>query len=539
MAEIIVRAEADADALAVASFEKDMVTAHAIPIDDDTDNPDGHDGLGETDPGRRIIKIKVFDPHKEPKDKVFPVSILDCIMPRMLVPVTCTYQLAEGADKEAILSNVCDGLRRLLGEYEFLAGDLHEPEDGGRAFVRRTAAHATFEVRVQDVTVSDPDFPSFRKLKEQHFPPSHLDHMIPAQDLVAQDGKGVPAMVVQLNLIHGGLVMGIAVHHLLVDARALDLLLARWAAHSRSALDPTRHPPLSPPAPRDLDRAALARPASGATGACAPDYRRQAVASLVYSPGGLPAPKISLEAMDRHIWHIPASKLAALKASAAPDPAAAPAAGAAQRWVSTNDCITALMWRAVTRSRLAAHGVVSAGRDDARPVALENSLDVRGAFPGPRGVPRAYAGNVVMFSRAEMPLCELVAPGALRAVAVRAREAVEEYRSWPTVRRAMEWIAACPRGADVEMDIGAIGGLDFVTTSWRVLEAYERADFGFGPLMGLRWAASVIDGYCFLFPTRPSGIEDEGVEIYLGLEKGCMERLLLDEELARWAEVRN
>lgn len=534
MEQLMVGHGADRAAPALAPFEKTHITVSAMPVDDHSDILED-ETLEAEDTGRHTIRIQVFDPQVEPVVKDYTVSILDCIMPRMLVPVACTYQLDDSADRNMVLSNICEGLRRLIGEYPFLAGALHEPESGGRPFVRRTTSHASFDVHVQDVVLTDPEYPSFNQLETQHFPPLQLDRMLPqllAPNLASKLGEGYPAMVVQLNLIRGGLIMGIAIHHLLVDARGLDVLLARWAAHTRFVFDSSRYLPPSPLQQSDLDPPIFLKSVSNAA-TNAIDYRERAVASLKYSPGGLAAPRIPLSVMDQHIWHIPASKLAMLKASAAPTPEED-----TQQWVSTNDCITALMWQAVTRSRLAAHGIESP-YDDTRLIALENSLDVRGAFKGFGGIPQAYAGNVVMFSKAEMPLCQLVRPEAFRAVAVKVREAVEKYRSWETVRRAVEWIAACPRGSDVEMDVEGIGGLDVVATSWRVLKAYDHADFGFGPLMGLRWAGSVIDGYCFLYPTRPSGTDDEGTEIYLGLEKGCMERLLLDEELGRWAEVRS
>lgn len=526
-----------AAATGAASFQKNLIVVNAVPIQDEIETLDDKP-LDEQDNGRHIIDIQVFYPHIEPAEQIFPVSILDVIMPRMLVPVTCTYQLDSGVAREVVLSNICEGLRRLMGEYRFLAGALYEPVGSGRAFVRRTAAHANFKVHVQDLTIIDPGFPSFAELKERHFPASELDErMLPGSftpSPVPPPGEGVPAMVVQLNLIRGGLVMGVALHHLLVDARGLDKLLARWAAHTRSVFDPTRVPPPSPVQPCDLDSTVLDVNTDNA-GQNAVDYHQQAVASLKYAPNAPPTSDIPPSAMEQHIWHIPASKLAALKSSAAPAPG-----DDSQQWVSTNDCVTALMWRAITRSRLATHGITSS-EHDTRTVALENSLDVRGAFrtAGSNGVPEGYVGNVVMFSKATMPLCQLVAPETFRTVAVKTREAVELYRAWPTVRRAIEWIAACPRGADVEMDFSVVAGLDVVTTSWRVLKAYERADFGFGPLMALRWATAVFDGYCFLYPTRPSGHPDEGVEIYLGLERECMEKLLLDKELAKWSEVRN
>lgn len=524
--------------VATATSVKDRVVVNSIPVEDENDIVDDM-LISQKGTGRYRINIPAFDPQAEPEEVIFPLSVLDGIMPRMLVPVTCTYQLNKEAVKETILSQICEGLRRLMSEYRSLAGALYEPVEIGRAFVRRTSSHANFVVHVQDLNITNPEFPSFDELKRQHFPASVLDkRMLPESFTpipAPPPGEGVPAMMVQLNIIQGGLVMGIAVHHMLVDARGLDKLIARWALHTRSIVDPARFPAPPPIQISDLDPAVLESSASNVEENFI-DYRKPAVASLKYEPNAPPTTDIPASAMGQHIWHISASKLAALKASAAPTASDLDT----RQWVSTNDCITALMWRAVTRARLAKHGIASAV-NDTRHVALENSLDVRETFRMVRskGISEAYVGNVVMFSKASIALRQLVAPETFRAVAVKTRDAIDVYRAWPIVRRAMDWISACPRGADVEMDFDAVGGLDFVTTSWRVLEVYKRADFGFGPLMALRWATAVFDGYCFLYPTRPSGDTDEGVEIYLGLEKDCMERLLLDEELAQWAEVRN
>lgn len=530
--------------IGVTALEKDSVIVEVSAINEPASQTLEGTNLQPEDTARRIVTIRVVDLEHEPAEEVFPVSLLDCIMPRMLVPVTCTYQLDDEADKEAIIGKICEGLRILMGEYRFLAGALYEREDGGRPFVKRTASQATFDVHIEDLTVTNPDFPSFAELAAAHFPASVLDDRLLPQPFVPSPepppGEGVPAMVLQLNLIRGGLVMGVAIHHLLVDAKGLDALLGRWAAHTRAILDPAHFSP--PPAlrPSDLDTAQLELGLNLTPGAV--DCRKQAVPSLKYSPKTSSASDGGSSEMAQHIWHIPASKLAALKASAV-TPAGEDASVEQQpQWVSTNDCITALMWRCITRARLAARGFTNL-ENDTRPLGLENSLDVRSAFGGSgrggEGIPAAYVGNVVMFSKAQMPLNQLVAAGTFRDVALKVRETVEFYRSWPTVRRAMEWIAALPRCLDVEWDFGPMWDVDMVTTSWRVLKYYERADFGFGGLKALRWATPVFDGFCFLYPTRATSDPDEGLEIYLGLEKQCMNMLLLDEELCRWAEVRD
>ncbi|KAK2603084.1 hypothetical protein N8I77_009567 [Diaporthe amygdali] len=463
----------------------------------------------------------VVDLRSEPAE-VFGISLLDCIMPKMYIPITCTYKLDYDINKEAVISDLCLGLKRLLADYRFLAGSLFETE-AGTSFVRRGPSHAKFTVHIEDHTKRD--FPAYAELAERHFPVSELDfRMLPPNFEPSPSGateEGHPAMLVQFNLIRGGLVIGAVFHHLLIDAKGLDAVMSHWAAHTRSLRNDTS-PPAFQSSDLNVSRLKCVTPDIF-------DEDNQPIPSLKYAPNAPPTSNIPPSAMAQHLWHIPASKLAALKASAAPRTPG-------DAWVSTNDCITALMWRAITRSRLAMHEITDP-LTDTRLVALENSLDVRASIPG--GIPAAYPGNVVMFSKALMPLNELLRADAFRAVAVCVRETVEKYRAWPLVERAIGWIASVPRGADVAMDVDVVLGLDGLVTSWRVLRAYERWDFGLGPLKSLRWATPVFDGYAFLYPTRLNATPDEGVEIYLGLEKGCMDRLLMDKELSKWAEIRD
>lgn len=464
----------------------------------------------------------VVDLATDPSEEVFNISLLDCIMPKMYIPITCTYKINEDVDIETVITDLCSGLKRLLADYRFLAGSVFET-DAGMSFVKRGPSHTRFTVHIKDHTGGG--FPSYETLARRHFPVSELDVRLlppgfePSPTGTAEEGN--PAMLVQFNIIQGGLVIGAVFHHLLIDAKGLDAVMAHWAAHT-SSLRTGTSPPTFNPSDLNIPRLNSVTPDTF-------DETKQPIPSLKYALNAPPTSDIPPSAMAQHIWHIPASKLATLKASAAPR-------NPGDAWVSTNDCITALMWRAVTRSRLAMHNIADP-LTDTRLLALENSLDVRASIPG--GVPAAYAGNVVMFSKAVMPLGELVRPDSFRAVAVCVRETVERYRAWPLVRRAMSWIASVPRGSDVAMDVDVVMGLDALVTSWRVLRAYERWDFGFGPLGALRWATPVFDGYGFLYPTRPNAGEDEGVEIYLGMEKGCMKRLLMDEELSKWADVRD
>ena len=161
-----------------------------IPIDpDDCPTP----GSGNT----RSRTFDVVDLKTEPAEEIFNISLLDCIMPQMYVPITCTYEIGNGVDVEALISELCLGLKRLLSDYRFLAGSLFET-DAGTCFVRRGPSHARFTVHIEDHTQGE--FPSYDELVERHFPVTELDvRMLPPSfepSPTSSAAEGNPAMLV-------------------------------------------------------------------------------------------------------------------------------------------------------------------------------------------------------------------------------------------------------------------------------------------------------------------------------------------------------
>ncbi|KAL1641919.1 hypothetical protein SLS58_005755 [Diplodia intermedia] len=324
-------------------------------------------------PSTRTVQIQVADLGSDPPEEVFPISVLDAVMRKISNPITLTYSLDEGADTDTIISNTCIGLQKLMKEYRFLAGCVHE-DSKGNSYSKRTRDQTHFTVHIKDLRRTS--YPSYSELSARHFPVSELENadllpptFTPFPELPA-DGSGIPCTLVQLNLIRGGLIIGLCVNHRFVDARGMDNILARWAAHTRPLFDAAcaAPPPLDP---AWLDRTPLTVPAD----APAVDYRIPAVPSMRCMPDGVPlGAGVTPDQMQSQIWHVPASKLKALKALASsPDVDDDDDGG---DWVSTNDCLTALMWRCITRSRLALHGIApDTVPTDARPVALMNAID--------------------------------------------------------------------------------------------------------------------------------------------------------------------
>lgn len=189
--------------------------------------------------------------------------------------------------------------------------------------------------------------------------------------------------------------------------------------------------------------------------------------------------------------------------------------------LSTNDAVTALMWRAATRARAA----------DAAPMASHTSclfaVDCRSRLEPP--LAPGYFGNVniVAFPRAER--AALVSE-PLGDAAMRVRRATAA-RTDAYVRSVLALVEAVPNKRSLAFSANTYCGPDFVVSNWSKFGSF--VDFGFGPPVAFRTLPpACFDGVSILLP-RPDG----GIDAFTGLQATHWARLLADAELAQFAEL--
>ncbi|GME57007.1 Transferase [Neofusicoccum parvum] len=502
---------------------------------------------------RETRTIQVIDAENDPPEEIIPLSDLDNVYVRVYVPITSTYKLDNDVDRELVIENLCKGLQKTTTEYRFLGGHVFEGPNG-KSFVKRSPAWPTLTLHINHL--ENTDFPSYSDLERREFPFSDLnerhmapDFSLPADPKTAPADTGLPTILAQLNFIRGGLILGTALHHQCVDAKGVDVVLARWAANTRALFNP------GVPAP-EFDPACLdPTPMSSTTPLAAeriPEIERR-IRSFKYVPvlphSGEYAAPVQLA---QSIFHLPRSRLAALKASAVPpqqqqhsDEAVAAAASAAgDKWVSTNDCITALLWRCMTRARLLSSS--AAADPDNTSVHMHMAVDIRPYTDPP--LHGSYPGNAVSISYVSSALSSLIdpSPSAFAAAAQAIRATVVAWRAPSMIKDTQDYLASFPaHPAGVRQTFTfAPGQIATIVTSWSVMAAYREHDFGWGGgLKALRLASGAFNNTFFVYPRRvreqgDGPGEDEGTEVFVTMEKGDMERLRRDSELLKWAELR-
>ncbi len=332
----------------------------------------------------------------------------------------------------------------------------------------------------------------------------------PAVDFAPFYPRGAPRLVTEcvnkdVPLVHaqatalagGGTVLVLAVPHLLGDLATYKALVAAWAEEHRALTLGGKGGGGSPRAVVDAaaggaTRAARAPPAGAAAlepyaaAALPPGWRSErferrtagfiprlvgaVLWQAIANPGGL----------EMVAYHVPAGRLAELKAEAgawAATHAAAAGAPACDEWVSSNDALTAAVWRAIARA-------LPPQRAQRARFFLSVNLRRRLAPPLPDGA----LGNIVWgqelgaSAAAAAALDPVSAPlGALAAAvraAVRGVDAAalgRELRALGDARaRARRAAPSVPRGAAALL---APGGA-VVFSRWEWSAGYGEAVFG-------------------------------------------------------------
>lgn len=237
----------------------------------------------------------------------------------------------------------------------------------------------------------------------------------------------------------------------------------------------------------------------------------------------LPPADFKMPPLSQTMFHFSSSGLAALKdATKQPDEGS---------WVSTYDSIMAVLWRSMTRSRLALFQP-----DPQSASHLLHAVGIRKSVSPP--LPPHYLGNALLLPKPGVAIATLTAPDTLAATAAVVRQSITEYTDPQMVRDTCDWIAGTENKAWIAIRVNGFLGMDVCGTSWGTMTAYATGDFGFGLPRALRRPKPTVDGYIFMYPKRPKEDPEEGIEVCVCLESSCMERLLRDEELARFAKPR-
>ncbi|KAH7067260.1 transferase family-domain-containing protein [Paraphoma chrysanthemicola] len=480
----------------------------------------------------QLIKINVHptDWESSPESERIAIDLMGHLMPKVYVQVVEIFSLPENTNIEPTIKSMVAGLEFALSQYPVLCGTLRSDDSNGEMWVEKKR-ESTVSLYVKHMT-GEGEFPSFEELEKNHFAANRLpsNKLIPEGAIrkpiyspLGNDDAEIHMATFQINIIRGGLVLGLAVHHVLSDVTGCDGFLTTWAQNSTAASCGEPFIPVDEPFTFKGSALDVPKPTAEEAEKLKDAYP---IIKVGTGPPPLQPAEFKMPDIACQMFHFPKSKAEALKDRLSKD--------VNEGWISRYDAFLALLWSRATIARLP---LLQPDLDS--DVTLMHAVDTR-KYWDPL-LPDRFLGNGAWGARCQpLSIRDVIAPENIAQLATRIRASIQEL-SPDYLHGLLQWTASVEDKRHFVFDHHAFMGMDFGGTSWAGMSAYEKHDFGFGCPKALRWPNPQHDGFVFVFPSRAAQMPaaaDEGIELCVCLEKSCMERLMKDEMLLTYAELR-
>lgn len=478
----------------------------------------------------KIVDSFVKSSNKHASDDVIILSPLDQIMPRFYIHLILCLpaQAFSKEDQTTIFSTLKKGLQKTLAEIPYLGGVV--VEDKAKRGGVHIAPGLGVLLRLKDLRY-DTDM-SYQKMKNSHFPLSNFgdDMKAPVDQLSLESNP--PVMAAQVNIVQGGVLLAMGIHHNVMDGAGFATVIQAWATNTKTSFLSSGASGSEAAKPGFLPYSSLDRSSLFKASATAevdpqvkikdyPQYKLDLTPPIKDIKDGPTALSTSKPPpMTLAVFYFAASKLAALKYSASPS----------SSFISTNDALCALLWSSITRARK----LPGRSTENHKPLHSRLGLAVNGRGRLSPTLPPSYLGNVILCPSILLPVSTVSKNTELSSIASTIRTAITEMNN-DRVQDVITLINALPNVTDLKVAHNSFLGPDLAITSWRDMGLIG-LDWGtgMGKVEAVRHPKDGFDGLCIVLPA----LADGGLEVLVGLENGAMKRLKEDESFMAVAEMR-
>lgn len=461
----------------------------------------------------------------------FLLSVIDNVVPRGHVVKFLFFAEPPGSDESAVVDTLRDGLSKTLKTIVQLSGTVQATGQKGELCV--TGPWNTIDdiFLVKDLR-SNVGL-EYRQLKGEKFPLKDLDKslILPTAGM-ERDEK--PVMLVQLNIINGGIIMVLCLHHSFSDGNGTVAIVKLWAAYCRGE-DGSRLVTREIIDRKRLTQAWESWESTTITGFLIGIYYT-VLGSLIWrihmwTKMSRRTAGIATTHNERAMFFFSKSRLAELKLMAS----SSERAKDDDVWISTNDALCALIGCCAHSSK---NEEIRATTD--RMCSLRVVVNLRRRLGTP--LPADYIGNAVGTILVSIPSQSVDStPAKVAEIAHLVRNQIKQSHEHH-FRRFFAILKSTPDLATAEHSIGAGPSEDRLSfTSWANQSFY---DINWGDVIGAkveRVRCYCLKNLCVIMPKlEGSGFAEEegGLEVMITLEKGQMGRLKQNELFMRFAEWR-
>ncbi|KAI1291377.1 hypothetical protein F5Y03DRAFT_376858 [Xylaria venustula] len=462
------------------------------------------------------------------------------------------FPLKPDADPQEVFQDLAKGMRRAFHKVPWLGGSIHLREPGtgkddwkpGQREIRWEPwdedGPAPHQLRYHEL---DSEL-TFAELREDTFPGDAYDHeellSVPIEgDLVA----GCDVVVAQANFLPGGCIVSMSANHAALDGTAMVFAMKLWADSCRSLQDPEF--PFNGYPPESSDRTLLdqiwteesaqrknltratddwTKGLTGVRDVCATET---ALGEAAIRERNNPNKTITDRKPVNRTFYVSAANQATLRKECD--------AAVGTGILSSNDIVTALMWRSLVRARAAAS---ADGLRTETTSVLESAVDGRTDFSQAQAVPPSYLGNNTFYNQAEAALSDLLDPSVpLGKIALVIRDGAGRANStvlqdaYALIRDLPDYDLLRPRfrymdGADLLVSNLLLFPVDQIS-----LGTNKFSNGGCPEAVRLYMSKFNDHARCsYILPRRTPG----GVELSMNLYEDEMEHLIRDEHFRRY-----
>lgn len=399
--------------------------------------------------------------------------------------------------REIALHILQTGLQRLTSSVPWLAGEVVRDQDEGLYTIRSREKEPTVVSKYDDESL-----PSMAQLRQEGFSARLLDENViaPCRTIRAQPEQPAPVFLVQANFVDDGLLLVLCGLHSCMDMTGQGYITTLLAKACRGG-----------------------------------DFCEEEIHATNFR-GCETVPLLSHEELSVHHESFPVaheahqasrddtpdasaiwayaifsdSSLAKLKSEAIQT--------STKRFISTDDCLSALLWQSITRVRSARF------RSTDIETAFTRTVDARAAA----GMPLTYTGNAAVKTACKMTVQELL-DAPLGLVAGQLRGGLKDTGSQLRLEATLLSKGKRPNKPSVDPSTGVN------LSSWAKDRSYE---LDFGPALGRPEAVrrptfAAWESLVYLMPKKPDG----EIAVALCLRNEDLRRLKEDVEFAKYAEI--
>ncbi|KAJ5081235.1 hypothetical protein N7456_013473 [Penicillium angulare] len=438
----------------------------------------------------------------------YELSHLDKIAMPIVVKAFIVYELEPTVNRKDVVTSITEGLANGITQCPFMAGKIYF-DDSGKPFIKRLPEDQ-LECTIQEFAPGE--HKSFHALQDSCFPPEEFnpDRLLPSF-LVGER----PVGALQLNFIEDGLILAFAMNHLAGDWSSMNSFLSLVCKSSKAYQQGLCMPTYAP----DLNRSAF----NGDPHANIPQGELlKGCPGFYVNENAFIPPKMPPQ-FSTGIYKITNSAVKRLKQECTKMLNGVD-------YVTSYDCISALLWVTVTRVRtqLNPENISSQSR-------FLHPIDLRSRDPEHKTSP-SYFGNAVCPSQAGPINVEmLLAKEGLGTAASLIRKSINEV-SMASIENLTTLVASLAPAERLGFHANFFD-MDVLLNSWFSGTA---ADFAIGNGLvpqAFRTHRPVTGACCLILPNFSFG-EERLYDIFVQLDEREHQLLRQDQTFLDFSEIK-